>query len=76
MLISPHNQGCTVARSSAFFILPSLLALLSQLSGLEGDEIKLKPFSLNGWMASGTVLPLGHEWKWDPRWSCVRGKAI
>lgn len=46
------------------------------MSGLEGDEIKLKPFSLNGWMASGTVLPLGHEWKWDPRWSCVRGKAI
>lgn len=53
------------------FILPSLLALLSQMSGLEGAENELKPFSLDGWMASGTVSLLGCEQKWDPRWSCV-----
>lgn len=59
--MSAHNEGCTAAQS--YFILPSLPALLSQMSGLQGAEIELKSFSLNGWMASGTVLPLGQEWK-------------
>lgn len=76
VLISPHNCGSAVLNPQLCFILPSLLALLSQMSGPEGAENELKPFSLNGWMASGTVSPLGYEQKWDPGWLCMWGKAI